>query len=50
MAGQIAAVVRERGTAAQVIAQVVAEAEALCNLDIESLAALNARQGRVLDD
>ena len=50
MAGQIAAVVRERGTAAQVIAQVIAEAEALCNLDIESLAALNARQGRVLDD
>ncbi len=50
MAGQIAAVVRERGTAAQVISQVIEEAEALCNLDIESLAALNARQGRMLDD
>lgn len=50
MAGQVAAIVRERGTAAQVIAQVIEEAEALCKLDIESLAALNARQGRALDN
>lgn len=50
MAGQIAAVVRERGTAAQVITELMEEAEALCSLDMEALAALNARQGRILEN
>ena len=50
MAGQVAAIVHERGTAAQVIAELMEEAEALCSLDMESLAALNAHQGRILEN
>ena len=46
MAGQSAALVRERGTAAEAIAQLVAEAEALGALDLAALAAANARRER----
>lgn len=47
MAGQSAALVRERETAAAAIAQMVAEAEALGGLGLEALAALSAGRGRV---
>ncbi len=46
MAGQVAALVHERKTAADVISEIVAEAEALCGYDLEGIAALNARRGR----
>ena len=48
MAGQIAALVRERKTAKDVIDEIVSEAEALCGLSLEQVAALNARGGRML--
>lgn len=48
MAGQVAALVRERKTAADVISEIVAEAEALCGMGVEDVAALNARGGRML--
>lgn len=44
MAGQVAALVRERKTAAEVIAEIVAEAEGLCGRTLEELAAANARR------
>ena len=46
MAGQSAALVRERATAAEAIAAMVAEAQALGALDLAATAALNARRGR----
>lgn len=49
MAGQIAAIVKERGTAAEVIAELMQEAEALASLDLFQTAELNARQGRCLE-
>lgn len=49
MAGQVAALVSERETAAEVIAQLVAEAEALGGMGLDALAALNARRERLLD-
>ena len=48
MAGQIAALVRERKTAKDVIDEIVSEAEALCGLSLDQVAALNARGGRML--
>lgn len=48
MAGQIAALVRERKTAKDVIDEIVSEAEALCGLSLEQVAALNAHGGRML--
>ena len=48
MAGQIAALVRERKTAKDVIDEIISEAEALCGLNLEEVAALNARGGRML--
>lgn len=48
MAGQIAALVRERKTAKGVIDEIISEAEALCGLSLEEVAALNARGGRML--
>ena len=50
MAGQIAALVRERKTAKDVIDEIISEAEALCGLSLEEVAALNARGGRMLAD
>lgn len=50
MAGQVAALVSERKDAATVIAELVAEAEALGALNLEALAALNARSGRMIDN
>ena len=47
MAGQSAALVRERATAAEAIARMIDEAEALGRLDLEALAESNARRGRV---
>lgn len=44
MAGQSAALVNERSTAAEAIARMVAEAEALGGLDLNSLADLSARR------
>ncbi|MBU9893753.1 nitronate monooxygenase [Eggerthella lenta] len=48
MAGQSAALVHERGTAAEAIARMIEEAEALGGLDLEALAALSARRGRAI--
>ncbi len=48
MAGQSAALVHERATAAEAIARMIAEAEALGGLDLEALAALSARRGRAI--
>lgn len=45
MAGQSAALVRERATAAEAVAAMVAEAEALGGLGLEALAARNAARG-----
>lgn len=47
MAGQVAALVTERGTAAEVIADMVREAEALAGRSLGELAALNSRRERV---
>lgn len=47
MAGQVAALVSGRGTAAEVIADMVREAEALAGRSLGELAALNARRERV---
>lgn len=46
MAGQSAALVCERQTASEVVEALVTEAEALGGLDLEAVAALNARRGR----
>ena len=46
MAGQVAAIVRERRTAAQAVAQMIDEAEVLGGLGLEALAAANARRER----
>ncbi|MFR5195747.1 MAG: hypothetical protein ACLTEX_10600 [Eggerthella lenta] len=46
MAGRVAALVTERGTAAEVIADMVREAEALAAL-LGELAELNSRRARV---
>ena len=48
MAGQSAALVNERATAAEAIARMIEEAEALGGLDLEALAALSARRGRAI--
>ena len=45
MAGQSAALVRARATAAEAIASLVAEAEELGGLGLEALAARNATRG-----
>ena len=50
MAGQVAALVAQRKSAAEVIAELVAEAEALGALDLDAVAALNARRQRMLSD
>ncbi|MCI9260925.1 nitronate monooxygenase [uncultured Adlercreutzia sp.] len=47
MAGQVAALVNERGTAASVITDMVREAEALAGRGLDELAALNSRRERV---
>ena len=47
MAGQVAALVTERGTAAGVIADMVREAEALAGRSLGELAELNSRRARV---
>lgn len=47
MAGQVAALVTERGTAAGVIADMVREAEALAGCSLDELAELNSRRARV---
>lgn len=47
MAGQVAALVTERGTAAEVIANMVREAEALAGRSLGELAELNSRPARV---
>ena len=47
MAGQVAALVTERGTAAEVIANMVREAEALAGRSLGELAELNSRLARV---
>ena len=47
MAGQSAALVHERATAAEAVARMIDEAEALGRLDLEALAESNARRGRV---
>ena len=46
MAGQVAALVTERGTAAGVITEMVREAEALAGRSMEALAAMNAQRER----
>ncbi len=46
MAGQVAALVAERGTAAGVIREMVREAEALAGRTMDELAALNSRRER----
>lgn len=46
MAGQVAALVHERKTAADVVRGVVAEAEALCALNLQQVADANARHVR----
>ena len=46
MAGQVAALVRNRATAAEAIAQMMAEAEALGARDMAAMAAANARRER----
>ena len=48
MAGQSAALVHERATAAEAIARMIEEAEALGGLDLEALAARSARRGRAI--
>ena len=48
MAGQSAALVHVRATAAEAIARMIEEAEALGGLDLEALAALSARRGRAI--
>ena len=48
MAGPSAALVHERATAAEAIARMIEEAEALGGLDLEALAALSARRGRAI--
>ena len=48
LAGQSAALVHERATAAEAIARMIEEAEALGGLDLEALAALSARRGRAI--
>ena len=48
MAGQSAGLVHERATAAEAIARMIEEAEALGGLDLEALAALSARRGRAI--
>ena len=48
MAGQVSALVHERKTAREVISEIINEAEALCDQSLDSLASLNARQGRIL--
>lgn len=48
MAGQSAALVHERATAAEAIARMIEEAEVLGGLDLEALAALSARRGRAI--
>ena len=48
MAGQSAARVHERATAAEAIARMFEVAEALGGLDLEALAALSARRGRAI--
>ena len=48
MAGQSAALVHERAPAADAIARMIEEAEALGGLDLEALAALSARRGRAI--
>lgn len=47
LAGQISAVISERGTAASVIDSIMEEAEALSGLDLQQMADLNAESGRV---
>ena len=47
MAGQVAALVAERGTAAGVISGMVREAEALAGRSLDELAELNSRRARV---
>ena len=47
MAGQVAALVTERGRAADVIADMVREAEVLAGRSLDELAALNSRRERV---
>ena len=47
-AGQSAARVHARATAAEAIARMIEEAEALGGLDLEALAALSARRGRAI--
>ena len=47
MAGQVAALVTERGTADGVIADMVREAEALAGRSLDELAELNSRRARV---
>ena len=46
MAGQVAALVTERGTAADVITEMVREAEALAGRSLDALAAMNAGRER----
>ena len=46
MAGQVAALVSERKTAAEVIAEIMAEAEALGGLNLQQMADANARRAR----
>lgn len=46
MAGQVAALVNERGTAADVITEMVREAEALAGRSLDELAAMNAGRER----
>ncbi len=48
LAGQIASLVAERGTAADVIQQIMAEAEALGARSLQQVADLNAQRGRCL--
>lgn len=48
LAGQIAAIVSERGTAKELLQSLMAEAEALASLDLQGMAELNAHQGRCL--
>ena len=48
MAGQSAALVRSRGTAAEALAALVAEAEALGARDLAAMAAANARRERAI--
>lgn len=47
---RLAALVKKRGTAKELIAELMAEAEALGALDLAAMAELNARQGRCLED